>query len=100
MDKINNTAVLGAGVIGSSWAALFLAAGKNVNVFDISTTVKEDVETYVDTAWPTLIELGLAVEGRKGDLAFFDNAGDAVEGCGFIQENVPERIEIKLATFA
>lgn len=100
MNEIKNTAVLGAGVIGASWTALFLAAGKNVNIFDISPTVKKDVDAYVASAWPTLLELGLAVDGRKGELAFFDNAGEAVKGCGFIQENVPERIEIKHATFS
>ena len=100
MAEISKTAVLGAGVIGASWTALFLAAGKNVNVYDPSPTVREDVEAYIENAWSTLLELGLAVEGRKGELAFFETAAQAVEGCGFIQENVPERIEIKHATFA
>ena len=44
MAEISKTAVLGAGVIGASWTALFLAAGKNVNVYDPSPTVREDVE--------------------------------------------------------
>ena len=100
MANITQTAVLGAGVIGASWTALFLAAGKDVNVFDISPTAQKDVEDYVSNAWPTLIELGLAVEGRRGKLAFFSSAGEAVKGCQFVQENVPERIEIKHATFA
>ena len=52
------------------------------------------------TAWPTLVELGLAADGRKGELRFFNTAAEAVKGCGFIQENVPERIAIKHATFA
>lgn len=100
MSNIKQTAVIGAGVIGASWTALFLAAGKDVNVYDPSPTVKEDVEAYVENAWPTLLELGLAVDGRKGKLSFSDSAAEAVKGCGFIQENVPERIEIKHATFA
>jgi len=100
MADFQKTAVIGAGVIGASWTALFLAAGKDVNVYDPSPSVKQDVEAYVEKAWPTLMELGLAVDGRKGELAFFDSAGEAVKGCQFIQENVPERIEIKHATFA
>lgn len=100
MSEITKTAILGAGVIGASWAALFLAAGKDVNVFDISPTAQQDVEAYVANAWPTLLELGLAVNGRKGALQFFGTAGEAVKGCGFIQENVPERIDIKHETFA
>jgi len=34
MPEIKNTAVLGAGVIGMSWAQLFLASGRTVAVFD------------------------------------------------------------------
>ena len=34
MESINKVAVLGAGVIGASWSALFLAAGHEVAVYD------------------------------------------------------------------
>lgn len=100
MSEITKTAVIGAGVIGASWTALFLAAGMDVNIYDPSETAKQDVNEYVERAWPTLLELGLAIEGRKGKLYFFDKASDAVKGAQFIQENVPERIEIKHALFA
>ncbi|MEO1284237.1 MAG: 3-hydroxyacyl-CoA dehydrogenase NAD-binding domain-containing protein, partial [Pseudomonadota bacterium] len=30
----SHTAVLGAGVIGASWTALFLASGRSVTIFD------------------------------------------------------------------
>ncbi|MGI9350217.1 MAG: 3-hydroxyacyl-CoA dehydrogenase NAD-binding domain-containing protein [Rhizobiaceae bacterium] len=100
MAEVTQTAVIGAGVIGASWSALFLAAGMDVNVYDPSPTFQEDVEDYVDNVWPTLLELGLAVEGRKGRLRYFNSAAGAVEEAQFIQENVPERIEIKHAIFA
>ena len=100
MTTIKKTAVLGAGVIGASWTALFLAAGMDVNVYDPSPSVKEDVEAYLAEAWPSLVRLGLAVDGRKGALKFFDNAGEAVAGVQFVQENVPERLEIKHAVYA
>jgi len=81
MVEIKQTAVIGAGVIGASWT-------------DPSPTVEQDVNDYLNRAWPTLIELSLAVEGCKGNLAFFDTAAKAVVGAQFIQENVPERIDI------
>ena len=96
MSDFNQTAVVGAGVIGTSWTALFLAAGKDVCVFDPSETSREDVEAYVHKAWPTLEEIGLAEAGRRGGLAFADTPEDAVAGADFVQENVPERIDIKL----
>jgi len=83
MVEIKQTAVIGAGVIGASWTALFLAAGMDVNIYDPSPTVEQDVNDYLNRAWPTLIELSLAVEGCKGNLAFFDTAAKAVVGAQF-----------------
>ena len=65
MTEITTTAVLGAGVIGASWTALFAAAGLDVRVYDVSETVESDVGDYVDRAWPTLLDLGLAIDGAR-----------------------------------
>ena len=100
MTAINTTAVLGAGVIGASWAALFAAAGMDVRVHDISASAEADVTAYVEKAWPTLLELGLAVDGRAGTISFHASAPEAVSQAQFVQENVPERMEIKHAVFA
>ena len=96
MKHFEKTAVLGAGVIGASWTALFLAAGKDVCVFDVSDTVQDDVSDYVEKAWPTLVEIGLAVDGRRGVLSFAQTPEEAVREADFVQENVPERLPIKL----
>ena len=99
MTEFNQTAVLGAGVIGASWTALFLAAGKDVCVFDVADRAAEEVEAYVEAAWPTLTEIGLAVEARRGALRFADTPEEAVAGADFIQENIPERLPLKLDLF-
>ncbi len=95
MSDISHTAVLGAGVIGASWAALFLAAGRSVAVYDPTPDAEAGVRAYVERAWPALTELGLAERGDPGRITFHANAADAVREAGFIQENVPERIAIK-----
>ena len=100
MTHYQKTAVLGAGVIGASWAALFLASGRDVEVYDPSPNAENMVRDYVENAWPTLIELGLAVEGRRGELSFHATATEAVAGAEFVQESVPERIAIKHALYA
>ena len=100
MTEITTTAVLGAGVIGASWTALFAAAGMDVRVFDVSPTAEQDVNAYVANAWPTLLELGLAEEGRKGKISSHASAAEAVTSAQFVQENVPERIELKHKIFA
>ena len=96
--SVQTTAVLGAGVIGASWASLFLAAGKRVQIYDIDPDFEVKVRTYIDAAWPTLTELGLVKDG--GELVFTSSFEAAVSGADFIQENVPERLEIKHAVFA
>jgi carnitine 3-dehydrogenase len=100
MTDFKNTAVLGSGVIGSSWAALFLASGRNVAVFDAAPTAETATRDYIDMAWPALQELGLAKPGAPGKLSFHASAAAAVRGAAFVQESVPERIEIKQALFA
>ncbi len=95
MKDNGHVAVLGAGVIGSSWAALFLASGRSVAVFDPAPDAEERTRAYIDRAWPALVELGLAERGDPTRIAFHADAAEAVGGAGFIQENVPERIGIK-----
>jgi 3-hydroxybutyryl-CoA dehydrogenase len=99
MTRPNRTAVLGAGVIGASWTALFLAAGRSVAVYDISKKVEHDVRGYVERAWPTLEDLGLVRGGSPDAVSFHETPGEAVDGAAFVQESVPERIAIKHALF-
>src|SRR5262245_1691048 len=100
MSDFQNTAVLGDGVIGMSWAALFVAWGRNVAVFDTLVRAEESTRDYIEIAWPALRELDLIKSGAPGKLTFHKSAVEAVREADFIQENVPERIEIKKALFA
>jgi len=105
MPKVSQTAVIGAGTIGASWAALFLASGRSVAVFDPAAEAEASVRAYVERSWPTLTELdltGLDLTGRgdPGALTFHASAAEAVAGAGFVQENVPERLPLKHAVFA
>ena len=100
MTEFAHTAVLGAGVIGASWTALFLASGRSVAVYDVSDTVEKDVRDYVEMAWPTLDELGLTDGGTPDAITFHRSAAQAVEGATFVQESVPERVEVKHALYA
>lgn len=97
---VTRVAGLGGGVIGQSWIALFLAAGKSVAVFDPDPSTEQKVRRAVESAWPTLTELGLTEHGDPEDLHFYDDARAAVEGADFVQESVPERIGIKHELYA
>ncbi len=100
MAQIENTAIIGAGVIGASWAALFLAAGKHVDVYEPAEDGEAKVRDYVANAWPVLEELGLAARGNPDAIAFHADAGSAVRNAQFVQESVPERIDIKHGIYA
>lgn len=99
-DKFERVAVLGGGVIGASWTALFLAAGLRVDVFDPAENAEQSIRDYVKNAWPTLQQLGVTDKGNADNLYFHTSAADAVKEAQFIQENVPERLELKHSLFA
>lgn len=97
---ISHAAVLGAGTIGASWTALFLASGRSVAVYDPAGDAEARVCAHVERAWPVMDELGLTERGDPGRVSFHRSAAAAVDGAGFVQENVPERLAVKHATFA
>ena len=100
VQSINNVAVIGSGVIGSSWAALFLAAGHRVRVYDPSPDFEQATRQRIADVWPTLESLGMTERGDQAAINFVSSAAEAVKGAEFVQENVPEREGIKHALYA
>lgn len=96
MDKdINRVTIIGTGVIGASWAALFLAKGLDVVATDIAPDAKPKLGAFIDAAWPALEGLGLAPGASRSRLEFRANLDEAVAGSDFVQENGPERLDFK-----
>ena len=96
---LQRVAVLGGGVIGASWVSLFLAAGKSVAVFDVESAAEARVRREVAAAWPVLTELGMTGAGDPGAVTFYTDARAAVDGAEFVQESVPEQLELKHALY-
>ncbi|MBZ5790697.1 3-hydroxyacyl-CoA dehydrogenase [Burkholderia contaminans] len=92
---INRIAIIGTGVIGASWAALFLARGLDVVATDIAPDAEPKLRAFVDAAWPALEQFGLAPGASRSRLQFTANLDEAVTGSDFVQENGPERIDFK-----
>ncbi len=67
---INRIAIVGTGLIGGSWAALYLAHGFDVVATDPAPGAEEKLRHYVDTAWEELSVLGLAPKASKNRLSF------------------------------
>ena len=100
-DKaIRRIAIVGTGVIGASWAALFLAHGLEVIATDPAPDAEENLREYIDDAWPALEQLGLSSGASKERLSFTTKLSDALEGVDLVQENGPERPDFKIKLFA
>ncbi|WP_137391178.1 3-hydroxyacyl-CoA dehydrogenase NAD-binding domain-containing protein [Rhodoligotrophos defluvii] len=99
-DAVRTIAVIGAGTIGASWSAWFLARGLTVRVSDPAPAAPDMVRAYVREAWPALRQLRIteeAVDQALARLSFHASAGEAAQGADFVQENAPERVAVKQA---
>lgn len=103
-SAIRTIAVIGTGTIGASWTTAFLAAGASVRATDPAAGAEARLRDFVTAAWPEMEALGRTggrdLAAAQAALSFHAGAGEAARGADFVQENAPERIEIKRATFA
>ena len=95
-QRIRKVALVGGGVIGGGWATRCLANGLEVVLADPRAESRDYVEKMVADAWPVLEDAGF-VTGEKGQLHFASDIAEAVSDADFVQENVPEREELKIA---
>ena len=95
-SNIKKVALVGGGVIGGGWATRCLANGLEVVLTDPRPEAQDYVETMVADAWPVLEDAGLVSE-NKGELYFAQDIAEAVQDADFVQENVPEREELKIS---
>ncbi|BBG00559.1 MULTISPECIES: 3-hydroxyacyl-CoA dehydrogenase NAD-binding domain-containing protein [Pseudonocardia] len=97
MTPVRRVAVVGTGVVGLGWTALFLARGLDVTATDPSPGAEQQLRAGVAALWPRLD----AVAGASPDrLSFVPTAAAAAEHADFVQENGPEREDVKHRLFA
>jgi len=93
--------VIGAGTIGASWAAYFLARGFEVGAYDPLPNGEAFARRFIDNAWPTLEKLNAVQPGAdRKRFEFFKEPVAAVKGAEFVQESCPEREDLKIELFA
>jgi 3-hydroxyacyl-CoA dehydrogenase len=100
MTGIKHVAVVGTGVIGASWVAHFLAHGLDVVATDPAPGAEARLRSEVTEHWGILTQLGLADGASTDRLTFDADVESAVAQADFVQENGPERVELKHALFA
>ncbi len=95
MTIIAKAAAIGGGVIGAGWVARLLLNGIDVAIFDPDPEAKRKVSEVMKgarRAYRQMLPGGLPKEGR---LTFAATIAEAVADADFIQESVPERLDLK-----
>ncbi|KPH81232.1 3-hydroxyacyl-CoA dehydrogenase NAD-binding domain-containing protein [Bosea vaviloviae] len=91
-DMVQKLAIVGAGMIGASWAALGSAHGVAVSAYDPNPEAEARFLSHVERARTQLAELGLTGDGA---VSFSTDLAAALDGAGFVQENGPENEAVK-----
>ena len=93
-------AIIGGGVIGGGWAARFLLNGWNVTVFDPAPDADKKLAAVLDNARHALPMLYDTVLPPEGKLRHVNSVADAVRGADWVQESIPERLDLKHGIYA
>ena len=104
IPEIRKTAVLGGGLIGSSWATNFLWKGVSVHIYDISDEALQTARNRIRENLEYLVSKGILTAGEMnvalGLAKYTMSLGEAVKDVQFIQECVLEKYEVKQALLA
>lgn len=96
------TAILGAGLIGRSWAMVFARGGHDVVLWDQDAAQVEKALAHFAGTLPKMAAEGLIDDAAivRSRISAADGLADALDGAGFIQESIVERAEPKQALYA
>ncbi|GAD55352.1 3-hydroxyacyl-CoA dehydrogenase NAD-binding domain-containing protein [Limimaricola cinnabarinus] len=97
-SAVTRTAILGTGLIGASWAALFLSRGLHVHAIDPAESAETRLRDTVTEMWPNLVALGHAdAPPDFAKLTFAAAPGAELAEVELVQENAPEKLDLKRA---
>jgi len=102
MSTDRRVAIVGAGLIGCAWAAIFARAGWQVRLTDPHGPTLTAAPARVAKELQALARHGLAQEpdAAAARVSVAASLADAVKDVAFVQENGPEKVEDKIAIFA
>lgn len=100
LAPISRAACIGGGVIGGGWIARFLLAGIDVKVFDPHPEAQRIVAEVLANAERAYGLLTGAPLPKRGTLTFCASLAEAVAGAEWVQESVPERLDLKRRVLA
>lgn len=99
-DRRETVAVVGCGLVGESWSALFTAYGHRVMAWDPSPTVLDGFAKRVERARALVREVDPEGTKREGVLSIAPKLEDAVASASWVQENAPKSAPLKSELYA
>ena len=101
-EQNRNVAIVGSGLIGRAWAAIFARAGWNVRLTDPHIPALKAAPRLIRDELHALARHGLAddPDGAVARVSIASSLHEALLDVEFVQENGPEAVEDKRAIFA
>ncbi len=100
---IHSIGIIGAGVIGSSWAAFYASKGLNVKLYDIDPRLSREGRQRAGEYIGILVKGGLLAAGDGAEahsrIVTVGDLEEAARDVGLIQECVAEKYEVKHGVF-
>ena len=96
-----NTSVIGVGLIGQAWAIVFARAGCNVCLWDDKPEALPMALSTITSQLKTLQSVNLVDEPEVilSRIKLATSLDDALSNTEYVQENLPETLQIKLNIF-
>ena len=94
-ENVSRITCIGAGPIGGGWAAHYLAQGYTVTSYLHQPSEYDALMRLLETAWISLEQIGLAEGASMDNFHWTTDLGEATRNCEFIQESIPEVLELK-----
>jgi L-gulonate 3-dehydrogenase len=102
VDVKNRVAIIGAGLIGRSWAIVFAGGAFDVTLYDLGLDIAEKARGLVTQGLIDLAEQGLIDDPKTAAarVRVAANLADALDAVDLVQESLPESIETKRSIFS
>ncbi len=100
---MSKVAIVGSGFIGRAWAITFARAGHKVTLWDSDPAAPQKALDFIRGVLPDLAENGLldalGPDAMLKNITPETDLATALAGAAYVQENAPERLDVKIALF-
>ncbi len=92
-------AVIGGGLIGTSWSALFMAYGYHVALYEPVEAARTGISSRIEAIMWQIAEIAPDIPS-PGELTLTNGIEETVRDAAWVQENAPEKVPLKRELYA